>query len=404
MAMTKRFDSKFFINNRQKLANKLSGGLVVLAGHHSMQKKSDVAYPFSQESNFWYLSGVDRPDCKLVYDGTSNRTWIVVPSLDKVQQIFEGDIDEQELIDMSGADEVVRADDLDRLLRQLARQHATVYTLDYSAQTDSVMPNPSIRKNKKVLERIFNSVIDCRKEIAELRAIKTSEEIAAIKSAVNLTTKAFESIYKKFDEFSYEYEIEAEFIYEFRKNNAVFAYDPIVAGGKNACTLHYGQNSERLKKNQLVLLDIGAEVDGYAADITRTYALGKPKKRIIELHQAMQTAHAEIIKQIAPNMPIMEYQQQVDKIMKNMMVDVGLIDDADDVRYREYFPHAISHGLGIDVHDSLGGSRVLAPGMIITVEPGIYILEESIGIRLEDDILITETGAQNLSAKLSTAY
>jgi Xaa-Pro aminopeptidase len=152
-----------------------------------------------------------------------------------------------------------------------------------------------------------------------------------------------------------------------------------------------------------VLLDIGARSGGYAADITRTYAYGDPTKRQIEIHAAVQAAHHAIIKLITPNLAVEEYQREVDCIMIDALLSVGLMADRDDTdNYHKYFPHAISHGLGVDVHDSLGGPQFLQLGMVLTVEPGIYIPEEGIGVRIEDDILVTDSGNVNLSARLST--
>jgi Xaa-Pro aminopeptidase len=151
----------------------------------------------------------------------------------------------------------------------------------------------------------------------------------------------------------------------------------------------------------LLLLDIGALVGGYAADITRTYAIGAPTKRMKDVHSAVKRAHEEIIHLLAPGVTIRSYHEAVDSIMKRELMELKLIDSLDDSRYRKYFPHAVSHGLGIDVHDSLGNTDQLKQGMILTVEPGIYIPEEGIGVRIEDDILITKDGFENLSATLS---
>lgn len=176
-----------------------------------------------------------------------------------------------------------------------------------------------------------------------------------------------------------------------------------MASGKNACTLHYLKNSAKLKKRDLLLLDIGARRQGYAADITRTYALGEVSKRQHDVFLAVNEAHVKIIDLLKPDYPVEQYQHDVDKIMTEALLSLGLMKDAkDEKNYRRYFPHAISHGLGVDPHDSLGAPRALQPNMVLTVEPGIYIPEEGIGVRLEDDILITATGNSNLSGRLST--
>jgi Xaa-Pro aminopeptidase len=149
----------------------------------------------------------------------------------------------------------------------------------------------------------------------------------------------------------------------------------------------------------LVLLDIGARCAGYPADITRTYAVGEPTERQRAVHNAVRDAHTQIISLVRPELSFAQYQDEVDVIMKDALHQLDLLHTEAD--YRRYFPHAIGHGLGIDVHDSLGGFEVLRPGMVMTVEPGIYIPEEDIGVRLEDDILITDSGCTNLSEALS---
>ena len=238
--------------------------------------------------------------------------------------------------------------------------------------------------------------------MAELRAIKSPEEIAAIRRAVALTVQAFTSVRTQLGEYRHEYEIEADMTRDFRRLDARHAYEPIIASGDHAVTLHYIQNSGKLAKTQPVLIDVGARIDGYAADITRTYCL-KPTKRQQAVHRAVEIAHQRIIALLGPDKLVTEYLAEVDDAMKDALSELGLLEDrSDNETYRRYFPHAISHGLGIDVHDSLGAPRYFRPGMVLTVEPGIYIPEEGIGVRIEDDILITEMGHENLSRKLPT--
>lgn len=184
---------------------------------------------------------------------------------------------------------------------------------------------------------------------------------------------------------------------------ATHAFEPIVASGKNACTLHYTSNNDRLRTDQLVLFDIGARLHGYPGDITRTYAVGEPTKRQSEVHMAVRQAEQQIIELVRPGLALTEYIAAVDSIMKNALLLLGLMKNLDDTTaYRRYFPHAVSHGLGVDVHDRLGGYTEFQPGMVLTVEPGIYIPEEGIGVRIEDNIVITEKGSHNISAALST--
>lgn len=247
--------------------------------------------------------------------------------------------------------------------------------------------------------------MDCRNDLAVLRSIKQVEEIKNIKKAISTTIKGFDSIKKDLSEFRYEYEVEAEFTYLFRRLGlSGHAYQPIIACGRNACTLHYVKNNSRLKKHQLILIDVGARYNNYSADISRTYSIDTPTKRQIAVHNEVEEAQLRIIKLLKPGLLISEYSSTVDEIMKDALMKLGLMSNRDDLsNYQKYFPHAISHGLGIDTHDSLGAPKYFEQGMIITVEPGIYIPDESIGVRIEDDILITAKGHENMSSKLSTS-
>jgi Xaa-Pro aminopeptidase len=344
-----------------------------------------------------------QPDWWIIIDGIRNKSWLVAPTISSSHQIFDGSLSVQEASKISGIDTILSNDDAMTLLRDLAKKHSIAYAVGdhpYAEHFDFVV-NPAQKKLHQILERIFNDVTDVQLDIAKLRAIKQPEEISAIKRAIKLTIKSFEDVKVLLPELKTEYEIEAEFTYAFRRAGSNgHAYDPIVADGKNACTLHYGQNKDRLKKNTLVLMDIGARVDGYAADITRTYAYGEPTARQKEVHTAVEDAHKQIIKLLSPGLSVSEYNDKVDSIMKLALDRLGLLKTDND--YRIYFPHAISHGLGVDVHDSLGRPTHFLENMVLTVEPGIYIPEEGIGVRIEDDILITSTGRQNLSAALPT--
>lgn len=400
-----KLEKNFFVENRERVYDELKGGILVVPAYTRMQRNNDMAASFEQESNFWYLCGIEQPDWLLFLDAKRRRSWLVAPYVDERQEIFDGSLSMDNAKLLSGVDEIIDQQDADSWLRQASRAHEIVYTIGNPPHADLLgfTLNPSSHDIRMKLERIFTKVSDFRLELARIRAIKQPVEIAAIQSAIDLTTKTFEEVKQKIDSYRYEYEIEADFTHAFRRNGASgHAYDPIVAAGSNACTLHYIQNDARLKKGELLLIDIGAKNGGYAADITRTFALGKPTKRQQNIHDAVRSAHQQIIDTIRPGMELSEYQKQVDSIMSKALIDLKLIIDKDDEKYRTYFPHSISHGLGVDVHDSLGQPNVLLPGMVLTVEPGIYVPEEGIGVRIEDDILITEESHKNLSVKLST--
>lgn len=397
----------FFISNRQRLIEKTQGGVIVLSAYAALQRGNDAAFYFEQEANFWWLTGIEVPDWWLIIDGQRNKSWLVSPKVSEINQIFDGSLSLESAKMISGVDYVLTEDAAMALLRDLAKKHSVVHSIGDPEHTEyfNFVLNPAPKRLWSILERIFPDVQDCRLELAKLRAIKQPGEIAAIKKAIKLTVDGFKSLHQKLPDLGYEYEIEAEFSYYFKKHGATgHAYDPIVAGGKNACTLHYDLNRAKLKKNSLVLMDIGARADGYAADISRSYAVGEPTQRQRQVHSAVEAAQREVIALLKPGLAIGVYYRTVDVIMKTALIDLGLLDSMDDNQtYRRYFPHSIGHGLGVDVHDSLGRPSEFLAGMVLTVEPGIYIPAEGIGVRIEDNILITEKGHINLSTALPTS-
>lgn len=395
--------SMFHHANRARVFERLNGGLLVVTAYDLFQLSGDMEAPFLQESSFWWLTGIEEPGWKAILDGARKVTTLVRPKRSEVDIIFNGEADDTAILEISRADKVISTDDFEPYLRQLHRKHTVVQSIKESAGFYDFVPNPAQRKLTEQLSRTFDSVQDCTKLLHELRARKQPEEIERLQKAVDLTVKAFRDVRESWDAHKSENEIEAEFTYRFLRARATHAYAPIVAGGAHACTLHYGANNDRVGARDAVLIDIGARVDGYSADITRTYCR-RPTKRQIAVHKAVEDAHVAIIKLISPGLLVADYLKQSDEIMKQALQSIGLLDDLDDSgTYRKYFPHAISHGLGVDPHDGLGAPRYFEPGMVITVEPGIYIQDEGIGVRIEDVILVTKEGNRNLSGALPTS-
>lgn len=402
----KSLDASFFQGNRERVYNALKGGLLVVPGYTQMQRGNDTAHKFEQEANFWYLTGIEYPDWQLLIDGKRRRSWLVAPHVEKTHEIFDGSLSLDDAREISGVNDIIDVREADSWLRQAARSHTIVHMVDvpFYSEHFGFHLNPVAKDTRERLSRQFTKVQDFRLELAKIRAIKQPAEIDAMQAAIDLTVQAFQNVHERLMKYTYEYEIEADFNAGFRRTGAAgHAYDPIVASGKNACTLHYVRNNDKLVKGQLVLLDIGARHNGYSADITRTYAYGKATKRQQAVHAAVEQAQYDIISLIEPGLSLEEYQELSDGIMQKALIDLKLISGPNDPAHRDYFPHAISHGLGIDVHDSLGRPRILQEGMVLTVEPGIYIPEEKIGVRIEDDILVTASGNKNMSAKLSTS-
>lgn len=385
---------------------KLQGGLLVIAGYTGMQRTNDLEYRFEQEANFWYLTGVEFPDWWLIMDAKRGKSWLVEPEIDEIHRLFAMSLPADAAKAVSGISEILSRDEAMTMIRKAESTHKLVYTVGpppYHEHFNFTM-NPAGKDLIKILERIFPKVQDFWLEMARLRAIKQPVEIDIMQAAIDVTIDGLKSVKKKLSTYKHEYQIEADLSYAFRVHGADgHAFEPIIAGGSNATVAHYFTNNSPLKKGTLLMLDIGARQGKYAADIARTYAVGKPTKRQVAVYEAVRDTQAALIEMLKPGLSIEEYYKQVDSMMKQKMIELGLITSvSDDKGYRRHFPYSVSHGLGIDIHDVLGRPQVFQPGMVLTVEPGITILEEGIGVRIEDDILITENGHRNLSGKLST--
>lgn len=393
-------EADFFKHNRDQLLQLTHGEPIILSTYCEMQRVGDEPFNFTPEPNFWYLSGIEAPDWKLVISDTE--VILISAQLSETKQIFSGTLDEQTALRISGADRVLSKTAGQQLIRDLAKNHQTVWSLEQDDDKGLEFSlNPALSENHKLLERHFKSVKNVWPQIAKLRAIKQKSEIMMLRRAINLTRNSFNTVKSELKDYSFEYEAQARFSYDFEKVGASHAYQPIVAGGNNAVTLHYNSNKSIINRGDLVLMDVGANYGGYSADITRTYATTEPTARQLAIHAAVKQAKDMIINLINPGFSIKDYIEKSDLIMKEALRSVDLLNKESD--FRIYFPHAVSHGLGIETHDTLGAGAFseFRPGMILTVEPGIYVPEESIGVRLEDDILVTDEGNENLSRYLS---
>ena len=394
--------AKIYNQRRENFSNTIHNEPAVLTAFSAMQQTNDSAGPFVQESSFFWLTGIAEPNWQLVVFG--EKSWLVSPSKSDIHRIFDGGMSAEDAKRISGVSEVVFEDDYKSLLKELGDENPVVHTIlrhPHSSDFDFVL-NPALQRLHAKLQRSFSEVIDCRKELSKLKAIKSDEEIELIQQAIDISIDGFNKVKATLGIAKYEYQVEATLSFAFRSFGAEgHAYAPIVGTGKNACTLHYVANNDAFAENGMVLIDAGAKVGSYAADITRTYAIGTPTEREQAVHAEVEKAHKAIIELIQPGASIVDYHTKVDEIMKQALKNLHLLKAPTD--YRRYFPHAISHGLGIDVHDSLGGFEAFHPGMVLTVEPGIYIEEEGIGVRIEDDILVTKDGNINLSAALPTS-
>lgn len=399
------FDTQFFVANRQRLKEVFGGKApIVLTANGLLQRNADSTYQFRQDSSFWYLSGIDEPDVVMVLD--KEKEYLIVPGRDDVRTAFDGRLDILRLAERAGIDTIYEeAAGWKYLKRRLQRvKHvATLAALDPYEKRFGFYANPA---RARLIERVKAcnpsvELLDIRPDMARLRSIKHPEELQAIRRAIQLTNRAFNRLSRRLGTLANEYEAEALLSQYVRKHGASLAYAPIVASDDNACILHYQANSAAL--GDRLLIDFGAEVENYAADITRTYSVAKPSKRLQAVHEAVMTVHGFALELLKPGVMCKEYEKQVQNFMGEKLRELGLIKTINSDSVRKYYPHATSHFLGLDVHDAADYKAPLQAGMVLTVEPGIYIPEEGIGIRVEDDVLITHKGNRNLSASLPTS-
>lgn len=391
-----QLSQSFFVHNRKQLCRRLpKKGIVIIAGNARMQRNADNPYPFRQDSNFYYLTGIEEPCATLVIDTVHNREWIMLPGRSRVQAIFDGLVDTKKCTDISGIKEIIDETEGWQRIKQLA--DSTFYMpAKPAAQLDEMFTNPYRAATARKLHRLTKNIHDIRNDLAQLRMIKTDDEVAIIDRAARITRQSITAVETILDECTNESAVEAELLCQFKQRGASgHAFTPIVASGDASCTLHYVANNAVLKK-QVVLFDVGAELSNYSADISRTLTLTNDTwaKQVINAVRAAQQA---VIKAIAPDMSWQQLAECADNEVGAQLVSLGLLKPGfTREQVRPYFPHAVSHFLGLDTHDAGDYTTQLQPGMVITVEPGIYDIKTGIGARFEDDILITKSGAKIL--------
>jgi Xaa-Pro aminopeptidase len=354
--------------------------------------------------NFWYLTGIDEPEIVLVMD--KEQEILLVPDRHAVIELFDGKRDFETYSKISGV-ELVLPDkqgwkDISSCIKRAKKlampKPSASYLRFYEFYT-----NPAraalLRRVKRVNPKV--EIENISSQFMKLRIIKQAPEIDALKRAIEITNQTLYDISRlNFTQFSYEYEVEAAIQAGFRMNGAAgVAWLPIVANGANACQIHYESNNASLNRSGLLLLDVGAEVQNYGADISRTYRLNKPSPRQRAVHQAVLEVQEFGIEKLKPGISFRDCDKVIRNFMGEKLRDLGLITHADLESINKYYPH-YSHFLGLDAHDVGDYERPFEAGMVVTMEPGIYIPEEGIGVRIEDDILITESGNEVLSGSL----
>jgi Xaa-Pro aminopeptidase len=401
------FKKDFFSGNRRRLQEIFIGTApIVITANGLLQRGGDTTFVFAQDANFWYLTGINDPDVLLVID--RNKEYLIVPERSASRETFDGKLSHSEMSAVSGIEEVYSAEEGWKQLSGRLKKVKHVATLSAPPEYIDIYgfyTNPARQNLQNRLNEVNEDMelLDLSLHMARMRMVKQPEEVKAIQKAIDITGIALKEATKrtKLAKYAYEYEIEAEITKGMRANGASgHSFAPIVAGGKRACTVHNLSNNGKLKPKELVIMDVGAEYEHYAADITRTISLSSPTRRQQKVYDTVLEVQQYAMGLVKPGVLIRDYEKEVRQYMGEKLRELNLIKTIEVEEVNKYYPHATSHFLGLNVHDAADYDKPLEPGMVITVEPGIYIPEESIGVRLEDDVILTDSGIENLSYDL----
>jgi Xaa-Pro aminopeptidase len=395
---------EFFVHNREKLAEKLEGeSLTVLFAGEAPPRSADEAYDFVPNRNFYYLTGVERPNIILMMKKSAGKIeeTLFIEENDPVMAKWVGEkMSEEEAKEVSGIEQIAYLDrftaEVHRALQGegMERVYLNLELMSWNAPL-TVAHHFAKELREKYPHISIGNVYGM---ICNLRLIKTPEEVDKIRKAIDITVEGVENIMKHAEPGMMEYELEAYFDFTLHRHGVREHAFPTIAGaGKNGTILHYGENKAKAEDGDLVLFDLGAAYEYYSADITRTFPVnGKFTDRQKLFYNIVLRALKETMEMIRPGIEFAELNKHTKKVLAEECKKIGLIEDDEEIK--DYYFHGVSHSLGLDTHD-VGNYRnaVLEPGMVLTVEPGLYVEEENIGIRIEDDILVTENGYKNLS-------
>lgn len=411
----KTIDKELFVSNRKRLVKELkSNSVVVVNSNDIMPTNADGTMRFRQNSDIFYLTGVDQEETILVlcpdFPDKKYREVLFLRETSDLIATWEGHkLSKEEATEATGIETVLWTSEFPRLFN----------TMMVMGDTEHVYLNTNdhYRADVHVETREMRFVKNCREKyplhkyerlapiMHGLRTIKSKAEIELLQRACDITEKAFRRVLKFVKPGIIEYEIEAEWIHEFLRNGSRgFAYEPIIASGANSCVLHYIQNDQECKSGEVLLLDVGAEYGNYNADLTRTIPVnGKFTKRQREVYNAVLRVQRAAFKGIKAGEKYFEYHKEVQKIMESELVGLKLIDKTDlknqdkgHPLFMKYFMHGTGHQLGLDVHDVGNMYHKMQVGQVWTVEPGIYIREEGLGVRIENNVIIQKEGIRDL--------
>ena len=412
-----------FTERRQRLgANLPPNAAIVIAGASTQYRNADSSYAFRQDSNFWYLTGFNEAEATLVVLTDNSKTAksiAFVPEKDKLKEIWDGyRAGPEGAVKDHGFDEAYNNSEINDQLPELLKGRDRVfYPVGKNAGLDQNIIEWIKTAKSKDRHSSAIDIADATSKVGNQRLIKDAHEIDLMKKACRISAESHVEAMKFVKPGMTEQEMEAFYLYEFAKRGGRFsAYTPIVAGGENACVLHYVENSKPLLDGDLLLVDAGCEYDFYASDITRTFPVsGKFTDAQLAIYEVVLEAESKAIAAVSVNNNVMDAQIISEKVVTQGLIDLGILTGSvDDLHakgaFKEFYMHKIGHWLGIDVHDAgdyMEDDQFMQfkPGMVTTIEPGIYIPSSAnvddkwkgIGIRIEDDILVTPDGNENLT-------
>ncbi|NNL02715.1 MAG: aminopeptidase P family protein [Eudoraea sp.] len=405
-----QIDNELFKKNRAKFTAQMKPKSIAIFNSNDIYPISaDSTMPFQQHRDILYLSGVDQEESILLLFPDAidkkNREILFVRETNEHIAIWEGaKLDKEKATAVSGIQTVHWLTEFDKVFFGLMTESEIIY----------FNTNEHYRQSVETQTREDRFILKCKSDfpghqvaksnpiLQQIRGVKEAEEIKLIQHACNITEKGFRRILKFLKPGIWEYELEAEFLHEFIRNRSKgFAYTPIIASGNNANVLHYIENNNQCKDGDLILMDVGAEYANYSSDMTRTIPVnGKFSKRQRQIYEAVLRVKNEATNMLVPGTLWADYHVEVGKLMTSELLGLGLLDKEDVQKenkdwpaYKKYFMHGTSHHMGLDTHDYGELKTPMKPNMVYTVEPGIYIPDEKMGIRLEDDVVIMEKGS-----------
>lgn len=408
---------ELFIENRRRLTQLLRPkSLVILNSNDLMPTNADGTMGFKQSTDLFYLTGVDQEETILVlspeHPEEKLREVLFLRETNETIAVWEGEkLTKEQAREVTGIKTIYWTHQYETVFRNIVFEADQVYlNTNEHTRNDSLVQTRETRFINEFREKYpIHTLARLAPLMHQLRAIKQPREIELLQKACDITKLGFERLLTFVKPDVQEFEIEAELLHEFVLNRSKgFAYQPIIASGANACVLHYIQNDQPCKDDDVLLLDVAAEYANYGADLTRSIPVnGRFTKRQRDVYDAVLRVFKAAKGMLVAGNIWDEYHLEVGKIMESELIGLGLItkddiakQDPETPAYKKYFPHGTSHFLGLDIHDVGNKYRRFEPGMVFTCEPGIYIREEGLGIRLENDILITEDGNRDLMAHI----